>query len=117
MPAELMTEVKNSEATSDDGDVEEKESVSEEQPERIQKDEEQMSSENLTKKEPSPACPACLTIQPNRLLCGVRLRKKFIQIWLKHLPHYLFCSVTRFIVKIRQRQCCATVLGMYANVL
>lgn len=92
VPTEVMTEVKNNEATSDDAPAEGKESASEEQPERIQKDEEQMSTENLTKKEPSPACPACLTIQPNRLLCGVRLRKTFIQIWLKHLPHYLSCS-------------------------
>lgn len=74
MPTEVMTKVKNSEATPDDAPAEGKESASEEQPERIQKDEEQMSTENLTKKEPSPACRACLTIQPNRLLCGVRLR-------------------------------------------
>eukprot|EP00066_Takifugu_rubripes_P011959 XP_011601225.1 PREDICTED: phosphoinositide 3-kinase adapter protein 1 isoform X3 [Takifugu rubripes] len=70
VPTEVTTEVNNSAATSDDAPAEGKESASEQQPERIQKDEEQMSTENLTKKEPSPARPACLTIQPNRLLCG-----------------------------------------------
>lgn len=83
-----MTEVNNSAATPDDAPAERKESTLDEQPERIQKDEEQISMENLTKKEPSPPCPACLTIQPNRLLCGVRLRKTLIQMWLKYLPHY-----------------------------
>lgn len=46
-----------------------------EETERVQEDEEQTRKDNLTKKETSATYNACLTIQPNRILCGVRVHK------------------------------------------
>lgn len=46
-----------------------------EETERVQNDEEQRRRENSTKKETSAAYTPCLAIQPNRVLCGVRVHK------------------------------------------
>lgn len=79
---EAMVEANNSEAISEHASTGGKETVAlKEDTISVQKDEEQqqtkkMSAENLIEKETSTAHPVCLTIQPNRVLCGVRRHKK-----------------------------------------
>lgn len=49
--------------------------VSEEQKETVLKDEELVSTGNSTStKIGTPTHPTCLTVQPNKVLCGVRLK-------------------------------------------
>lgn len=53
------------------------EPVSEEQRETLQEDEELVHTGNSASEETSAPTPlTCLTVQPNRVLCGVRLEKR-----------------------------------------
>lgn len=73
MSTEAVTELTDGAATSEEAPTDGKERVAqEEQTERVQKDEEQTSTENLTRTDTSTAQSVCLTIQPNRVQCGVR---------------------------------------------
>lgn len=60
--------------------TDEKEEVVPEEPiESVLKDEEQVCTGNSTSEETSaPTQLTCLTVQPNRVLCGVRLKELFI---------------------------------------
>lgn len=76
MLTEAMTELNDSTATSEVAITDTKEGVAlVEETERVQKDEEETRKENSTTKDTSAVYTACLAIQPNRVLCGVRVHK------------------------------------------
>lgn len=73
--SEAVAELRNVEASSTENPTtDEKEEAVPGQPVvTVLKDEEQVSTENSTSEETSaPTCLTCLTVQPNRVLCGVR---------------------------------------------
>lgn len=81
-----MTELNNSTGASEDAITDTKEGVALfEETETLQKDEEpkgiqereEERKENSTKKETGAVYTSCLTIQPNRVLCGVRAHKSW----------------------------------------
>lgn len=72
MLTEVRTELDDSAAASQLSVTDTKEGIAlAEETERVQKDKEQTGKEDSTKNEPSAAFTGCLTIQPNRVLCGV----------------------------------------------
>lgn len=87
-----MTELTDGTATSEEAPTDGEETVAqEEQTERVQKDEEQTSTENLTRADTSTARSSCLTIQPNRVQCGVRTRHKGINYYINnHIMFFFF---------------------------
>ena len=76
MPTQAMTESNDCAAALEVAVIGTKEGVAlVVETERGHKDEEQTRKEYSTKKEINSDYTACLTIQPNRVLCGVRMPK------------------------------------------